>query len=102
MPSFLSCSNVYKALRVVSVKVGKNVAGFLHLTWYTKNPEYTPYHRPFLKQEAQDLSVQHAHNIEVNFHRKLPIVDAEVTYGSLCYRTWPWADKEEVKSLLMK
>ena len=83
------------------LNIQKNVVGFLHLTWYTKNPDYTPYRRPFLKSESKDLSKDHVHRIEGAFHRKLPVFDQDVVYASLCYRIWPWADKKTIKDLLL-
>lgn len=77
----------------------KELVGIPHLTWHAK--VFSPYYRPFLKSTSTSLSLEYANQIETLFWKDELEAREDITYASVCYRTWPWADKPQLHKLLM-
>lgn len=90
------CPVLDESNRILNTR--KELVGFPHLTWHTK--VFSPYCRPFLRSSSAALSVEYANEIETLFWKDELEAREDVTYASVCYRTWPWADKPQLVRLL--
>lgn len=74
------------------------IAGVPHLTWNTKF--LSPYRRPFIRSTSSSISLAYANHVEGLFWNDALPASEDIRYTSLCYRTWPWADKPLLRALL--